>query len=380
MDSYSSDNPNSPTNVPKTQALYAWTDVTWLLNRQGVTWKWYNDGPTASDPDEKPVLPVWNPLPHFYDVQEDNELGNVQSEAHFYDDLAKGSLPQVSWVQPNFLDSGHPRGWTSPHTNFADGQAWETQLVNAVMQSRYWSNTAIFLTWDEWGGFYDHVAPIRIDQEGYGMRVPTLVISPFARPDYVDPQQLTPDAILKFVEDDFLGGQRLDPATDGRPDARPDVREAEPGLGSFMNDFDFSLNTPAVVLPLRPTTPTASAGGPYTVAVGQSLTLDATASTDPFGRPLSFSWDVNGDGRYGDVRGANPTLTWAQLSALNLTAGHTYLVTVRADAGDGNYTTSEEATLTVTATGADLAISGYNLADLFNDPLTPHQKSPFSAE
>ena len=103
-----------------------------------------------------------------------------------------------------------------------------------------WSSTAIFLAWDDWGGFYDHVAPPSVDQNGYGLRVPGLVISPYAKKGYVDHQTLSFDAYDKFIEDDFLHGQRLDPATDGRPDPRPDVRENASVLGDLTSDFDFT--------------------------------------------------------------------------------------------------------------------------------------------
>src|SRR5207245_3319785 len=111
-------------------------------------------------------------------------------------------------------------------------------LVDAVMRSPQWSSTAIFLSWDDWGGFYDHVPPPR--GTGWGPRVPGLVISPYAKQGYIDHQNLSFDAYLKFIEDDFLGGQRLNPRTDGRPDPRPDVREKAPILGDLRRDFDFS--------------------------------------------------------------------------------------------------------------------------------------------
>jgi phospholipase C len=121
------------------------------------------------------------------------------------------------------------------------------------MRSPCWSTTAIFLSWDDWGGFYDHVVPPSVDASGYGLRVPGLVISPYAHQGLIDDQQLSHDAYLKFIEDDFLGGERLDPATDGRPDARPDVREAAPGLGDLSLDFDFNQQPlPPVLLPVHP--------------------------------------------------------------------------------------------------------------------------------
>src|SRR5205085_1886888 len=162
---------------------------------------------------------IWNPLPWFVTVHEDGQLGNIQTIDHFYADAAAGALPAVAWIVPNGEESEHPP------SRISDGQAYVTGLVNAVMQSPDWSSTAIFLAWDDWGGFYDHVEPPRVDENGYGLRVPGLVISPYAKQGYVDHQTLSFDAYDKFIEDDFLGGQRLVPATAGLPDPRPDVRE-----------------------------------------------------------------------------------------------------------------------------------------------------------
>ena len=113
----------------------------------------------------------------------------------------------------------------------------------------------IFLAWDDWGGFYDHVPPVTVDQNGYGLRVPSLVISPFARKGYIDHQTLSFDAYVKFIEDLFIYGQRLDPKSDGRPDPRPSVREDEPQLGNLMYDFDFYQKPQSpLILPVNPKT------------------------------------------------------------------------------------------------------------------------------
>jgi phospholipase C len=123
------------------------------------------------------------------------------------------------------------------------------------MQSPNWKSTAIFISWDDWGGFYDHVLPPAADVNGYGLRVPGLVISPYAKPGFIDHQTLSHDAYNKFIEDDFLGGQRLDPNTDGRPDPRPDVPEANPLLGNLRADFNFDQTPRAPeTLPVCPTT------------------------------------------------------------------------------------------------------------------------------
>jgi len=156
-------------------------------------------------------------------------------------------LPAVSWVVPSGVVSEHPP------ERISDGVAFTTSLINAVMNGPDWNSTAIFLSWDDWGGFYDHVVPPTVDQNGYGLRVPGLVISPYAKRGYIDHQTLSFDAYTKFIEDDFLGGQRLDPATDGRPDPRPDVRENVKVLGDLTADFDFTQTPrPPEPLPVHP--------------------------------------------------------------------------------------------------------------------------------
>ena len=122
-----------------------------------------------------------------------------------------------------------------------------------AMQGPDWDSTVILLSWDDWGGFYDHVVPPTVDQNGYGLRVPAMLISPYARRGFIDHQVLSHDAYVKFMEDIFLGGQRIDPATDGRPDPRPDVRENAPILGSLLLDFNFSQPPiPPLILSIHP--------------------------------------------------------------------------------------------------------------------------------
>jgi phospholipase C len=224
---------------------FAWTSLTYLLYKHDITWKYYvAEGTTPDCEDDAATCPakqqrvgtpdIWNPLPGFTDVRNDGQVSNVQTIDHFYADAKAGALPAVSWVTPNGAVSEHPPGLVSV------GQAYVTTLINAVMSSSDWSSTAIFLTWDDWGGFYDHVVPPSVDSAGYGLRVPGIVISPYARRGYIDHQILSHDAYAKFIEDVFLGGQRLDPNSDGRPDSRPDVRESASQLGDLASDFDFA--------------------------------------------------------------------------------------------------------------------------------------------
>jgi phospholipase C len=240
---------------------YAWTDMTYLLHKFGVSWGYYVFQGTEPDCENDQAMTctpvpqgahtpgIWNPLPSFEDVNQDGQENNVQTLTNFFTAAKNGTLPAVSWIDPNGKVSEHPTALVSA------GQTYVTGLINAIMQGPDWDSTAIFLSWDDWGGFYDHVDPPAVDQNGYGLRVPAIVISPYARQGYIDHQTLSHDAYNKFIEDDFLGGQRLDPLTDGRPDPRPDVRESNPILGNLVSDFDFSQSPRApMVLPVCPTT------------------------------------------------------------------------------------------------------------------------------
>ncbi len=237
---------------------YAWTDLTYLLHRNHVTWAYYVESGTEPDCEndqiaclpvkQQPTRPsILNPLPYFDTVKQDNQLANIQDLSNYFTAVKKGDLPSVCWINPNGRDGEHPPALIS------QGQAYVTRLINAAMQGPEWKSTAIFLAWDDWGGFYDHVVPPHVDQNGYGLRVPGLVISPYAKKGYIDHQTLSFDAYLKLIEDDFLNGQRLDPKTDGRPDPRPDVRENASILGDLAQDFDFSQTPrPPLILPEHP--------------------------------------------------------------------------------------------------------------------------------
>ncbi len=243
---------------PYTRPTYSWTDLTYLLYKNNISWAYYvapGTQPDCVDPEEVACNPqpqnaktpqIWNPLPYFDTVHADNQVNNIQQLDKFYAAAKNGTLPDVVWITPNNHSSEHPP------SSIADGQTYVTGVINAVMQGPDWSSSAIFLAWDDWGGFYDHVVPPVVDQNGYGIRVPALVISPYAKKGYIDHQTLSFDAYVKFIEDDFLSSQRLDPATDGRPDSRPTVRENVSILGDLTQDFDFN-QVPRQPLILNPT-------------------------------------------------------------------------------------------------------------------------------
>jgi phospholipase C len=254
-------NPESCRNAlqnpsPAATGPYAWTDLTYLLDRAGVSWRYYlaegiepdceDDGVMTCEPVAQlaTVPSIWNPLPNFDTVKAAGRLGNIVPLDQFYLDVKRGNLPAVTWIIPDAEVSEHPPARVSV------GQAYVTAILNTLMQSSAWESMAIFLVWDDWGGFYDHVLPPVVDANGYGLRVPALVISPYARAGYIDHQILSFDAYVKLIEDRFLAGQRLDPATDGRPDPRISVRENMAILGALREDFDFSQTPlPPLLLP-----------------------------------------------------------------------------------------------------------------------------------
>ncbi len=284
--------PPDQTGSHGTNPIYAWTDVTYLLHKHGISWGYYvveggepdcesDAAMTCAPVHQSSKTPgIFNPLPYFDTVKKDGQLGNIQSVNQFYLAAKAGLLPAVSWVAPSDEVSEHP---PSP---ISFGQSYVTSVINAVMRSPDWSSTAIFLAWDDWGGFYDQVVPPTVDENGYGLRVPGIVISPYARHGFIDHQVLSLDAYDKFIEDDFLDGQRLDPATDGRPDPRLDVREKASVLGNLVRDFDFNqAPLHAVILPVHPTT--TLTGTPDTPA-----SLDpavAASERDPIGYAESVS-------------------------------------------------------------------------------------------
>ena len=198
----------------KDQAMpstYNFPEITELLTSGKIDWKYYvtsgkqpdtEDGHVVgsnSDQEQSPDnYTLWNPLPAFPAVQDNpDQRSRLVDTAQFYDDAQNGTLPQVSWVIPSGAVSEHPPA------GIREGMAYVTGLVNSVMQGPEWNTSAIFISWDDWGGFYDHVAPPQIDEYGLGIRVPGLVISPYAKQGYIDHATYSFESWLRIVEERF---------------------------------------------------------------------------------------------------------------------------------------------------------------------------------
>lgn len=206
---------------------------------------------------------LWNPLPAFPMVKKDStQFGRLTNAAQFYTDAQNGALPQVSWVIPNDASSEHPP------SSITDGMNYVTGLVNAVMNSPQWNTTAIFIAWDDWGSFYDHVTPPSVDKYGLGIRVPGLVISPYSRQGYVDHKTYSFESWLRIVEERF----RVTPMT-ARDNTANDMTDAfdfteQPRPGVMLEPAGSPYPPPlqALVHPAGALSATHSAYGTYALA------------------------------------------------------------------------------------------------------------------
>ncbi|MBV8212729.1 MAG: hypothetical protein JOZ08_05825 [Verrucomicrobia bacterium] len=178
-------------------AEYSFPSIIELLGAHNVSWKCYVGGKKGPQHEG-----VWNPMPGFYKYARREGYGsyltkNLVPTQRFFSDLRHGRLPNVCWLTPSALESEHPP------ENIQTGMWYVTGLINAVMQSSYWNSCAIVVMWDDYGGFYDHVQPVQIDEYGYGFRVPALVISPYSRGGTVIHTTYDLTSPLKLVETAF---------------------------------------------------------------------------------------------------------------------------------------------------------------------------------
>jgi phospholipase C len=163
------------------------------LDSAGLSWRYY-----GGLPHQKGAGYQWVAPDAIKSIRNGSEWKtNVLDISQFVTDAASGSLPTVAWLTPREDDSQHP------DSSICVGENWLVQQLNAVMTGPNWNSTAIFVTWDDFGGFYDHVAPPVIDVYGLGPRVPLLIISPWARAGYIFKTQTEFSSVLKQGEEWF---------------------------------------------------------------------------------------------------------------------------------------------------------------------------------
>ena len=197
------------------------------LEEQGISWKFYvqNYDPqinyrTLSEySGNRTSQAIWVPILHIDRFIDDPNLSShIVDMSEYFTDLENDTLPAVSYMVPSGA-SEHPPG------SLRSGQKFVKSLIQALMRSEAWDSSAFLYTYDDWGGWYDHVPPPQVDENGYGMRVPALLVSAYARRGYIDSTELDFTSVPKFIEENW----NLEPLAD---------RDAN--ANSFMNAFDFS--------------------------------------------------------------------------------------------------------------------------------------------
>jgi phospholipase C len=221
-------------NTGKKSLIFPCVDFQTLadnLQAAGISWKYYAVAHSN-----------WNALDAVSHIRNGPLwTTNVADPSQFVKDATNGTLPAVSWLVPPLDQSDHP-----PHS-MCVGENWAVSMVNAVMQGPNWGSTAIFVTWDDYGGFYDHVAPANVDIFGFGPRVPLLVISPFAKPGHITHSQVELSSLLKFAEVRF----GLNPLTMRDTQADP-----------ILDAFDFTQKPLKPLVLTQRTCPVTPAGLP----------------------------------------------------------------------------------------------------------------------
>jgi phospholipase C len=190
----------------------------------GVTWKFYGTNFV--------ILPeIWSMFDAVDSIRHGPGWSNVVIADQFETDIANGTLPNVSWLVDQDLNSEHPQVG-----GVCNGENWTVQKINKLMGSKYWADTAILFAWDDFGGWYDHVPPPRQygcdtgNPYGLGFRLPLIIVSPYAKPGFVFKEVAEQASVPRFIEKIFGSTKTLH-------DLDPDAQDAQ--ANDLMNAFDF---------------------------------------------------------------------------------------------------------------------------------------------
>jgi phospholipase C len=180
------------TDLPGVYPCFDYQTMGDLLDAKGISWRYYAPGPTT---DIFFLISAFQAIRHIR-FGPDWQNNVISPETSVLTDIANGKLAQVTWIVPSYNNSDHPG--SPPY-----GPDWVASIVNAIGQSPFWNSTTIFISWDDWGGFYDHVPPPQIDNMGLGFRVPVLVVGPYARHGYVSHVTHESSGFLRYMEEIF---------------------------------------------------------------------------------------------------------------------------------------------------------------------------------
>jgi phospholipase C len=213
------------TDLPGVFPCFDYQTMADLLDANGTTWRYYAPGSN----DTFFVISAYQAIRHIF-FGPDWPKNIVSPETRVLSDIASGRLSQVTWIVPTYNNSDHPG---APPL----GPEWVASIVNTIGASKFWDSTAIFITWDDWGGFYDHVPPPQIDNMGLGFRVPVIVVSPYAKRGYISHVTHESGSFLHFTEFIF---------------ALPSLGSRDSTSDDFSDCFDLT-QSPAKYVPLQTT-------------------------------------------------------------------------------------------------------------------------------
>jgi phospholipase C len=196
------------TDLPGVYPCFDYLTAADLLDQKGVTWRYYAPG----DGDSYFLLSAYQAVRHIRFGQDWND-NVISPQNRVLTDIANGELAQVTWIVPDLAHSDHPGSGSS------EGPDWVASIVNAIGNSAFWNSTVIFISWDDWGGWYDHVDPPKVDAMGPGFRVPLLIVSPYAKHGYITHVNHEASGFIAFIEHNF------DLGTLGARDAGSDAFE-----------------------------------------------------------------------------------------------------------------------------------------------------------
>ncbi len=201
-----------------------------VLDQHHVTWRSY--APTSDD-----LGSIWSAFDAIKHIRYGADWGTnvITPQTQVLTDIAAGTLPAVSWVTPDFRSSDHSQygiGGRELAARTDLGPQWVASIANALGHSKLWRSTVLIVVWDDWGGWYDHVAPPQLDAMGLGFRVPMIVISPYARRGYVSHHRHEFGSILKFTEEVF--GLPAIGTTDTRADDLSDCFDFAQTPGAYV--------------------------------------------------------------------------------------------------------------------------------------------------
>jgi phospholipase C len=245
-----------------------WSTLAQEMSNANVPWAWYDGDPRPTRPNIWDVLPLFT----YFQNHPDQLSEQVRYTQRFVADIQNAQLPAVSWIIPGtWVPPTYPAACTRqspsehPPTRSDCGMDYVAYLVNQVMESQYWQSSAIIITWDDYGGFYDNVPPPQIDAYGEGFRVPTLVISPWAKHAFIDHTQYEFASLLSLAEDNFN---------------LPKLGTRDVDANDMMNSFDFSQSPqPPLIEPanfIGPAAETATTSSNPPTSTMETTTIPAT--------------------------------------------------------------------------------------------------------